>query len=49
MTCCWAFPLPNQENKPVMTDEANGSSQGIGKGMDRLVEADRLDPLGVHL
>lgn len=31
-----------------MTDQANGSSQETGKGMDRLVEAGCLNP-GVHL
>lgn len=32
-----------------MTDQTNGSSQETGKGMDRLVEAGCLNPLGVHL
>lgn len=33
----------------MVTDQANGSSQETGKGMDRLVEAACLNPLGVDL
>lgn len=32
-----------------MTDQANGSSQEIGKVRDSLVEAGCLNPLDIHL